>query len=351
VTPEAERAEEEASLTYAAAGVDLAAADEATRRIAQLAAQARTKHVLAGVGSFGGVFELSSGKRVVASVDGVGTKLKIASATGRHDTVGEDIVNHCINDILCQGATPRFFMDYIGCGQLEPGVVEEVLSGIVRACQEAGCALLGGETAEMPGVYAPGDYDLVGFVVGEIIGTGLLDGSPARPGDAVLGMASSGLHTNGYSLAREALLGRARMELTEVVPSLGRTLADELLEPHRCYLRPIERLAEVVRPRALAHVTGGGIAGNLERVLPEGCAARLARDSWPAQPVFSLIQEAGKVNMGEMFRTFNMGLGMLAVVDPSHVPGALEALAEQGVDAYRVGQIQSGVQGVEWEGA
>ncbi len=335
-------------LTYAEAGVDLAAAREATQRIARLAAKARTPQVLAGVGAFGGVYRLTSGDCVVASADGVGTKVRVASVAGRHETVGKDIVNHCVNDILCQGAKPAFFMDYIACGTLEPGVVEAIVSGVVEACHDTGCALLGGETAEMPGFYSPGEYDLVGFIVGEVAPDELLDASRVKPGDAVIGLASSGLHTNGYSLARVALLERGRLRLNDFVPPLSRSLVDELLEPHRCYLKPLEALRAATRLHALAHVTGGGIAGNLERVMPDGCRAQLVRGSWAAPPIFQLIQEVGGVASEEMYRTFNMGLGMLVVLDADDVPSALGVLPDFDLPAYEVGTVVAGPSGVEW---
>ncbi len=338
----------EEPLTYAGAGVDLAAAKEAKRRIAHLAAAAAGTRVVAGVGPFGGVYRLGDDRYIVASVDGVGTKLKVACLAGRHNTVGRDIVNHCVNDILCQGARPAFFMDYIGCGTLDPEVVEQVLSGIVEACREAGCALLGGETAEMPGFYAPGEYDLVGFVVGEVARDQFLDGSSARPGDVVVGLASSGLHTNGYSLARRALLERAGLKLSDYVPELGRTLVDELLEPHRCYLRAVDAARTVAPIHALAHVTGGGMAGNLERVLLRGCQARLTRGTWPVPAVFRLVQESGGVDVEEMYRTFNMGIGMLVVVALEHGDSVRSACATAGFDAYPIGEITQGSGGVEW---
>lgn len=338
----------EEPLTYTGAGVDLAAAKEAKRRIARLAAGAAGARVVAGVGPFGGVYDLGTGKYIVASVDGVGTKLKVACMAGRHDTVGKDIVNHCINDILCQGARPAFFMDYIGCGTLDPEVVEQVLSGVVEACREADCALLGGETAEMPGFYARGEYDLVGFVVGEAGRDELLDGSAVRPGDVVLGLGSSGLHTNGYSLARRALLERGGLQLEEFVPALGRRLVDELLEPHRSYLRAVDAARAVATVRALAHVTGGGMAGNLERVLPSGCRARLTRGTWPVPAVFRLVQENGAVGVEEMYRTFNMGIGMLVIVAAECGEAVRSACVDAGCDAYAIGAITEGSGSVEW---
>jgi phosphoribosylformylglycinamidine cyclo-ligase len=338
----------EEPLTYAGAGVDVGAAAEAKRRIARAAAGASGPGVIAGVGPFGGVYRLSDDRYVVASVDGVGTKLKVACLAGRHDTVGRDIVNHCVNDILCQGARPVFFMDYIGCGALEPEVIEQVVSGIVGACRDVGCALLGGETAEMPGFYAPGEYDLVGFVVGEVGDAELLDGSAVQPGDAVLGLASSGLHTNGYSLARLALLERAGLQLGERVPALGRPLVDELLEPHRCYLRAVDAARAAGPIHALAHVTGGGMAGNLERVLPSGCDARLERGTWPVPAIFSLVQESGAVSTPEMYRTFNMGIGLLIVVPAGAGDAVRSACAASGHHAYSVGEITEGSGIVKW---
>ena len=290
-------------LSYAAAGVDIEAYERALERVKPLIAATHGQEVAAGVGPFAGLYALPGGGHLAASADGVGTKIKVAIAAGRHRGIGVDLVNHCVNDIATAGARPLFFLDYFATGQLDPDVFAQLVEGMSEACREAGCALLGGETAEMPGVYALGDYDLAGFIVGLVDGAQKRD--PVEPGDLLVGLPSSGLHTNGYSLARKVFEG---------VPMRGE-LADQLLAPHVCYLEELRRMPW----KAAAHITGGGILGNLPRCLPSGLGARLERGSWQAPAIFREIQQRGRISDDEMWGTFNMGLGMILVVDPKDV--------------------------------
>jgi len=329
-------------MTYAQAGVDVDAAARLVDRIAEMARATRRPEVLADVGPFGGLFRLS-GRRdpvLVASADGVGTKLKLASLAGRFQGVGADLVNHCVNDILCAGAEPLFFLDYIASGSLSDAERAAIVEGVADACRAAGCALLGGETADLPDVYGPGDFDLVGFIVGVVERDAIIDGASIRAGDALLGLPSSGLHTNGYSLARKVLgvgLGgdaveeRARLE--RHYAELGCPLGDALLAVHRCYYNDVKGVLGLLK--GIAHITGGGLPGNLPRILPEGVAARLHKGGWPAPPIFRLIQERGSVAKDEMYRAFNMGLGMVLVCDSSNV----EAVREQVEEAIVVGEV------------
>ena len=299
-------------LSYAAAGVDIEAYERALERVKPLIAATHGREVAGGVGPFAGLYELPGGARLAASADGVGTKIKVAIAAGRHRGIGLDIVNHCVNDIATAGARPLFFLDYFATGKLDPDVFAELVEGMTAACREAGCALLGGETAEMPGVYALGDYDLAGFIVGVV--DGATKRQPVKAGDALVGLASNGLHTNGYSLARKVF---------EDAPMTG-SLADELLAPHTCYLGEMAR----VDWKAAAHITGGGVLGNLPRALPEGLGARLDRSSWTVPPIFEEIRARGRVSDDEMWGTFNMGLGMILAVDPKHVPDGAMVVGE-----------------------
>jgi phosphoribosylformylglycinamidine cyclo-ligase len=327
---------------YSDAGVDISAADEAKKRISSAVKSTHGPSVLGGIGGFGGLFSLSDlpdDPVLVSSIDGVGTKLKLAFALNRHGTVGKDIVNHCINDILVQGARPLFFMDYLATGKLEPGIIEEIVEGIAEACRESGCALLGGETAEMPGFYSEGEYDLAGTIVGAVGRAELITGDRVSEGDAILGLASSGLHTNGYSLARMVLLDKGGLPLTELHPDLGRSVGDELLEPHRCYAPAVLPLLGKLRINGMVHITGGGYEGNIPRVVPSGLTAALDKESWPVQPVFHLIAKMGNVPEDEMFRTFNMGLGLLLIVHPDDSDRALEELSASGEEVYRVGSV------------
>ncbi|MEX2543264.1 MAG: phosphoribosylformylglycinamidine cyclo-ligase [Trueperaceae bacterium] len=322
---------------YRDAGVDLAAADDALAGIREAVASTYDERVLAGLGSFGGLFALTDLPRqpvLVASTDGVGTKTRVATAVDRLDGLGEDLVNHCLNDILVQGARPLFFLDYVASSRLQPQQVAAVVSGAARACRQAGMPLLGGETAEMPGVYAEGELDLVGTIVG-IVGRGdVVDGSRVRPGDRILALAASGLHTNGFSLARKILADRYHDEFE------NGTVADALLAPHRSYLAAVEPLLGLVR--GMVHVTGGGIPGNLPRVLPQGSGARIELGSWPVPAIFELIAQTGEVARSEMHRVFNMGAGYLLIVAPEHVEEVRELCPEP---VWLVGTVEEG-QGV-----
>ena len=335
---------------YARAGVDIDAAGDAVGRMRAHIKGTLTPGVLTETGSFGGMFALSAlgpltDPVLVSSIDGVGTKLKIAFATGRHGTIGKDLVSHCVNDILVQGARPLFFLDYFGTGRLEPGVAAEVVRGLADGCREAGCALIGGETAEMPGLYAAGEYDVAGCIVGIVERSKIIDGSGVRPGDAVIGLASDGLHTNGYSLARQALFEEAGMALGAAVPELGGvTLGEALLWPHRCYAPPVlPLLALSPAPiKAMAHLTGGGFLDNIPRVLPAGIGVQIDKAAWTVPPLFRLIQNAGSVSETEMFRVFNMGIGFVLIAAPDAAEDVLSRLRASGETAYRIGEAAAG---------
>jgi phosphoribosylformylglycinamidine cyclo-ligase len=333
-------------MDYKSAGVDVAAADAAKARIRLLARGTFNASVLSDIGSFGGMFRPDFARYaepvLVSSTDSVGTKVKVASAAGVHDTVGLDIVNHCVNDILVQGAVPLFFLDYLALGRLDVSRVEAIVSGLARACSEAGCPLIGGETAEMPDVYAPDDYDLAGFIVGVVERARALTGERVRAGDHLLGLVSSGLHTNGYTLARRVLFDAMGLEVQALVPELGATLAQALLAPHRSYLAALEPLLERGKIAALAHITGGGFPGNVPRVLPPGLGARVHLDSWAPPPLFQLIQRGGKVPVEEMYRTFNMGIGMVVVVSPADLHEVEHSLERRGEPSVLIGSVVEG---------
>ena len=332
-------------LSYREAGVDLAAADRAKARLKKLVDATRDTNTLSELGSFGGLYAVPEGMRapvLVASADGVGTKLKVAIRAGRHDTVGRDLVNHCVNDILVQGARPLFFLDYLAVGELDERVVTEVVAGVACGCRENWCALLGGETAQMPDFYALGEYDLAGFVVGVVERDRVLDGSAVREGNHLIALASTGLHTNGYTLARRIMFDRLGLGPDDPFPETGRSVAEELLAPHRSYLEPLLPLLAQGRVHALAHVTGGGIPGNLPRVLPEGMGAVIERTSWRLPDVFRALQRAGDVPRDEMDRVFNMGVGMIAIVSRSEADAVLAALTASGETAWVLGQVEPG---------
>ena len=320
---------------YKQAGVNIDEADRAVAKIRKLARTTFTPGVLTDIGSFGAGFRLAGWKKpvLISSADGVGTKLKIAFMTGRHDTVGEDLVNHCVNDIAVQGAVPLFFLDYFATGKLEAGVAGQVIEGIARGCRNNGCALIGGETAEMPGLYHPGEYDLAGFIVGAVERKAMLTGSEICAGDVLIGLASNGLHTNGYSLARKLLFDVAREKLT------GK-LADELLRVHRSYLKPIRALIDAGVLKAAAHITGGGITDNLPRVLPpRGLAAEVNKTSWPAPEIFERLRKIGNIPEDDWRRTFNLGIGMVLVVGKRKVAKAEKVLRKMGENLYLIGEI------------
>lgn len=327
------------AITYRDAGVDIEAGARAVEMMADAVRATYGPEVLLGIGAFGGLFDASALKEMaspvlVASTDGVGTKTKIAAALGRFDTIGHDIVNHCLNDILVQGARPLFFLDYIASSRLDPEMVAQVVSGCADACQAAGCALLGGETAEMPGVYAPGEFDLVGTIIGVVDRHQIIDGRTIAPGDCIIGLASSGLHTNGYSLARHIFQDR---DLHAIIPELGRSLGEVLLAPHRVYLGEVQQLWEAgISIKGMAHITGGGLIDNPPRIFPDGVAADIQRGHWPVPPIFQLIQQAGGISGEEMARVFNLGLGMLLIVPPDQAERALSLLGDQ---AWAVGEV------------
>jgi phosphoribosylformylglycinamidine cyclo-ligase len=331
------------ALRYGSAGVDLDASNAAKDRIKKLVESTFTRGVVGGFGGFGGMFRLPSGLNkpvLVSSADGVGTKIKVAIEANRHDTIGRDLVNHCVNDILVQGALPLFFLDYVAFGKLDPGVVEAVVAGVARGCRENSCALIGGETAEMPGLYTPPDYDLAGFIVGYVEETRILGPQRVRPDDVLIGLPSSGLHTNGYSLARKILSERLKLRMGDAFPDGGGAVADVLLAEHRSYLPALKPVLD--RVHALAHITGGGLPGNLDRVLPPTLDAVVDTSSWKVPGVFGVLKKAGAVEPAEMYRTFNMGVGMVVIAGPSDVKAILSAAAAAGLAGWMLGSLKPG---------
>ena len=330
------------ALDYRAAGVDIDAAEESKERIRRHVESTLTAGARGAFGGFGGMFRAPSGDAplLVASADGVGTKIKVAIESGRHDTIGHDLVNHCTNDILVQGATPLFFLDYVAFGKLEPAVVEAVVRGVAAGCRENGCALIGGETAEMPGVYTPPDYDLAGFIVGSVEERRVLGADRVRAGDVLVALASSGLHTNGYSLARRIVAERLRLGADDAFPGGGGSVADVLLAVHRSYLAALRPVLDHIH--AMAHITGGGLPGNLNRALPPSVDAIVRTGSWRIPEVFRVLEESGEVPRAEMFRAFNMGVGMVVIADPSDVDGVLESSRAADVEAWVLGHTAPG---------
>ena len=334
---------------YKTSGVDIDAGNETVRRIRTLARRTFTPGVLSDIGAFGGLFRLDRDRYqdlvLVSSVDGVGTKLKIAFMMAAHDTVGADLVNHCVNDILVQGAEPLFFLDYLATGRLSPDVAEQVVTGIARACKENGCALIGGETAEMPGFYADGEYDIAGFIVGAVERSRVIDGRSVVPGDALIALPSAGLHTNGYSLARRVFFDLAGWQCDTFVRELGTTIGEALLLPHRSYLGVVRPLIEGGGIKGLAHITGGGLTENLPRALPAGCAAQIDLNAWTIPPIFQLLQKHGAIAGEEMFRAFNMGVGLVMVCASMEAERIIETLKRGGEPhAFRLGSVvQKGV--------
>ena len=334
-------------MDYRDSGVDIDAGNETVRRIRGLARSTFTSGVLSDIGSFGGLFRLEPGRFrepvLVSSADGVGTKLKVAFLANRHDTIGVDLVNHCVNDILVQGAEPLFFLDYLATGRLSPDVAESIIGGMAAACRANGCALLGGETAEMPGFYNDGEYDLAGFIVGVVDRERLIAGRTVTAGDVLVGVPSSGLHTNGYSLARRVAFEHLGLGVNSYVPELSCTLGDALLEPHRSYLPLIAPLLGAGRIKAMAHITGGGITENLPRVLPHGTAAVIDTATWEVPPIFRWLQSAGTIPVDDMRRTFNMGVGLIIVTARDQAEPLIgELTARGGRDSRVIGQIVSG---------
>lgn len=335
----------ERGLSYRDAGVDIDAANRAMGSVREMIRSTRTPDTLSELGAFGGLYRVPRDLRepvLVASTDGVGTKLKLAFLSGRHDTVGEDLVNHCVNDILVQGARPLFFLDYIGMGKLEEGTVEALVSGISRGCISNGCALLGGETAEMPDFYAPGEYDLAGTVVGVVEEGAVLDGSSIATGDVIVALASDGLHTNGYSLARQVVFQRLGLTVEDPFPDEDGTVADVLLRVHKSYLRSLSPLLDESGVHGLAHITGGGLLDNIPRILPTGVSAKINLRSWEVPSIFRVIQQAGGVDDREMYRAFNMGIGMVAVVAKDRADAVVRSLVGSGENAWIVGEIVPG---------
>lgn len=331
------------ALRYGSAGVDLDASNAAKNRIKKLVESTFTAGVVGGFGGFGGMFRLPPGLDkpvMVSSADGVGTKIKVAIEANRHDTIGRDLVNHCVNDILVQGALPLFFLDYVAFGKLDPAVVEAVVAGVARGCRENGCALIGGETAEMPGLYTPPDYDLAGFIVGYVEETRILGAQRVRADDVLIGLPSSGLHTNGYSLARKIVKDRLKLRPNDAFPGGGGAVADVLLAEHRSYLPALRPVLD--RVHALAHITGGGLPGNLDRALPSTLDAVVDTSSWKIPAVFRVLMDAGAVEPAEMYRTFNMGVGMVVIAGPSDVDAILSAAAAAGLAGWILGSLKPG---------
>jgi len=329
------------SISYKSAGVDIDEASRAVDAIKPMAKSTFTRNVLTGIGSFGACFALPKMRQpvLISSVDGVGTKIKIAFATGRHDTIGEDLVNHCVNDIAVQGATPLFFLDYLAVGKLDAKVAGAIISGIARGCRANGCALIGGETAEMPGLYGTGEYDLAGAIVGAAEKSDLITGAKVRVGDQLLGLPSSGLHTNGYSLARKLLFEVARLSPDSPLQEMGLSVAEELLKVHRSYLQPIHALRKAGILHAAAHITGGGITDNTPRVLPKGLAAMIDMSAWQIPPIFELLRKLGDLDPADYRRTFNLGIGMILIVPAAAVSKAGRALKRLGQPFYVMGHV------------
>jgi phosphoribosylformylglycinamidine cyclo-ligase len=334
------------SISYSDAGVDIDVATRATDRIKELARTTFNARTLSEIGSFGGMFDGAfpgmSAPVLVASADGVGTKLKIAFATGVNNTVGRDLVNHCVNDILVQGARPLFFLDYIATGKLSADVVADVIEGITNGCRENGCVLLGGETAEMPGFYQPGEYDIAGFIVGVVDREKVIDGKSIAPGDVLLALPSVGLHTNGYSLARKLFFEVAGQTPGTHVAELEMTVGEALLQPHVSYLRPLEGLLDKGVIKGLAHITGGGLTDNIPRILPDGTAVQIKKGSWPVLPIFELMKKLGNVSDAEMYRTFNMGVGMVIICAPEHKKEILNHLQSIEAKCFEIGSVVAG---------
>lgn len=344
------------SEAYKEAGVDIAAGNEAVERMKKHVKRTFRPEVLTDLGGFGGLFGLNKDKYeepvLVSGTDGVGTKLKIAFAMDKHDTIGIDAVAMCVNDIIVQGAEPLFFLDYLACGKVEPEKIEAIVKGIADGCQQAGCALIGGETAEMPGMYQGEEYDIAGFTVGIVDKKKIIDGTTIAPGDAVIGIASSGIHSNGYSLVRRLLLEQSGYSLQDALPELdGAKLGDVLIEPTKIYVKSALALAEQVTVKGMAHITGGGFIENIPRVLPEGVNVNVEYGSWPIQPIFNLMQAKGSITNRDMFTTFNMGIGLVVVVPAGQADKALSVLAELGEKAYRIGDVTAGNRIVTFTGA
>ena len=341
---------EPGALDYRSAGVDLDTAERVVEGLKSLVAATRDEHTLSALGQFGGLYAVPGNVAnpvLVSSTDSVGTKVKVAFMSGRHETVGQDLVNHCVDDILVQGARPLFFLDYIGCGGMDELVVPRIVSGVATACKENGCALLGGETAEMPDLYDKDEYDLAGFIVGIVGRDKVLDGSRVRAGDVLIGLGSTGIHTSGYTLARKIVFEAMGLSIDDDFPESGRSVADVLLDVHRSYLPALSNALDAGLVRGLAHITGGGIPGNLPRTLGSDLGAVIDLASWEVPNVFQVLEEGGRVDRDEMLRVFNMGVGMIVVVAPEDVDGVLEGLIQSDTPAWVMGDVEAG-EGVRW---
>jgi phosphoribosylformylglycinamidine cyclo-ligase len=338
------------SNAYKEAGVNIEAGYEAVNRMKKHVQKTLRTGVLGGLGGFGGMFDLSALNLkepvLVSGTDGVGTKLMIAFLMDRHDTIGIDAVAMCVNDIVVQGAEPLYFLDYIACGEADPIKIEAIVKGVADGCLQAGCALIGGETAEMPGLYDPSDYDLAGFAVGAAEKSKLITGKTIQPGDVLIGLASSGIHSNGYSLVRKVFFNKANMSLSDHIDDLGCTLGEELLRPTKIYVKPILSALEKFNLKGIAHITGGGFIENVPRMLPEGLGAKINENSWPVPPVFKLISKLGEIEYKEMYNVFNMGIGMVMAVSKEEVPGLLEHFKQAGEKAFEIGEVTD-KQGIE----
>ncbi len=328
---------------YAQAGVDIDEMMSGLNAIKSMVKTTNTSDVLSGIGSFGGLFNSpGKGSVLVASSDGVGTKLQVAAMAGKHHTVGQDLINHCVDDILVQGATPLFFLDYLGTAKLSGKVFTDVIRGLCIACKQNGCALLGGETAEMPGLYPKGEYDLVGTIIGSVPRNKIITGEEVREGDILIGLPSTGLHTNGYSLARKVIFKTAGLGIDDILPGTKRTVGELLLAIHRSYLKPVTAVMDTIRIRGMAHITGGGFYDNIPRILPDGLGATIQTTAWKVPPLFSFIGETGKVDRDEMYRVFNMGIGFIMIVRPQDLDSTLETLKRERAGAKVIGSITRG---------
>jgi phosphoribosylformylglycinamidine cyclo-ligase len=345
----------ELSDAYKQAGVDIAAGNQAVELMKKHVKRTTRPEVLSGLGGFGGLFGLDKDKYeepiLVSGTDGVGTKLKLAFAMDKHDTIGIDAVAMCVNDIVVSGAEPLFFLDYLACDKVIPSKIEAIVAGIAEGCVQSGCALIGGETAEMPGMYSEGEYDIAGFSVGVVDKKKIIDGSKIRPGDTVIGLASSGIHSNGFSLVRKLLLEQSGYKLTDRVEVLDAVLGDVLLTPTRIYVKTVLALMEKVELKGLVHITGGGFIENIPRVLPDTVNVEIDYGTWPILPIFDLLQSKGSITNNDMFRTFNMGIGMVIVVSAEQAEEVLKVAAELGEEAYRIGQVTEGTSVVTFQGA
>lgn len=338
--------EKNKNIDYAGAGVDIDAAEKSVARIKKLAQATFNDSVLTGIGSFGGFFkpDMTDIKEPVfiSSTDSVGTKTKIAFLTDVHDTLGECLVNHCVNDILVHGAKPLFFLDYIGIGKVTPDVIEQIVEGCAVGCKNSGMALIAGEIAEMPDIYSEGEYDLVGFIVGMVDKNKIINGSTIKDGDVIIGLGSTGLHTNGFSLARKIAFGKAGLKPDDKIESLGTTIGQALLEVHKSYLSPINEVINKYEIAGMAHITGGGIPGNLVRILPDNIQAVIQKESWESLPIFDWLQKNGPVDENEMYRAFNMGIGYILVVSPDIADDVIKLLTKSGEKTYKIGKVQTG---------